>query len=621
MDSRRDARTVRIAMNRWLATSIFSLLFAGVIFFLGIGWGLPTRQYDSYLFGDRPVWTGQQIMQLGGDRVPGSGLGADVDRDPICPADLAAGEYLLNRDDAQRAEIVRRYRLYSAQPDEMITFMSLAGMRPGRLELDPGLYQYGGLWVYPVGALLRTAAAARLVELRADPAYYLDHPEEFGRFYVVARSYSAAWGVLGAAAVFWVVRRCTQSVPVTALATCTFALLPVVTNMSHEAKPHLAGAALMLWACVAAAMYAAGGPRLWWVASAGLCGGATGMILSSWPIVLVIPVMLVLRRNLPIGQRVVILLAGAIIALDVYFATNPYVLKHLLSWHAPANPLRSNLANSAAMYRPQFSVAGMGEAALLLGYAATPPVILLGLVGAVVLLRPSRAASGDPALQRALVLLLAAPALAILAQFALVAAGKPGEHARFAMFPAVVLLLLAVAGTWRLGRGGWLAWIGLLLIAVRVGVGGASYLWHFVDDASGSTRLAAAERLRERMPAVGGTLAVSAEPAPYACPPVDLFRHQIVLVPRGAPTPPPHADVCLFPVDDPTPLIGRVGADAVILSPPRILPTPISWARKPWLVRFSTRADHIPPGPGSDAVDQADPTATTREAASRPAGD
>ena len=36
--------------------------------------------------------------------------------------------------------------------------------------------------------------------------YYLDHPEEFGRFYRVARIYSGLWGLVGAWAVFTLVR-------------------------------------------------------------------------------------------------------------------------------------------------------------------------------------------------------------------------------------------------------------------------------------------------------------------------------------------------------------------------------------------------------------------------------
>src|SRR4029078_8243465 len=82
---------------------------------------------------------------------------------------------------------------------------SLAGMRPGEGKLDPRLYQYGGLWVYGVGAMLKTASTVGFAELRGGAGgldYYLDHPDAFRRVYVVARLYSALWGVVGAWAVY-----------------------------------------------------------------------------------------------------------------------------------------------------------------------------------------------------------------------------------------------------------------------------------------------------------------------------------------------------------------------------------------------------------------------------------
>ena len=57
-----------------------------------------------------------------------------------------------DQDSVNRARILRRYKLYSFQPDEMNTFRALAEMHPDAMQFDPRLYQYGGLWIYPVGA-------------------------------------------------------------------------------------------------------------------------------------------------------------------------------------------------------------------------------------------------------------------------------------------------------------------------------------------------------------------------------------------------------------------------------------------------------------------------------------
>src|ERR1700733_9384548 len=122
--------------QRWRLAML--MLVGLAVFSCGINWGLPSRAVDPFLFGEHPIWSGQEIAQLAGERAD-SNLGADVQRN------AAVRGSFINETDQQRAQIVRRYRLYTYQPDEMITMMSLASMRGG----DPKLYQYGGLWIYP----------------------------------------------------------------------------------------------------------------------------------------------------------------------------------------------------------------------------------------------------------------------------------------------------------------------------------------------------------------------------------------------------------------------------------------------------------------------------------------
>ena len=570
-------------MTRSCAVLIACLIFTALAFALGISWGLPTRAFDPFLFGSRQPWSGSELADLTGDRGPDR-LGADVDRNPLS----AQGQgQILNADDAARAAIVLRYRLYSAQPDEMITFMALAGMQPRHGQIDPRLYQYGGLWVYGVGGLLGAAKLLGMIELRGDLAFYLDRPEAFARFYVVARVYSAAWGVAGAAAVWWLTRRLSRSILPAALATIGFALLPVVINMAHEAKPHLPAAALMLLACVAATRFVETARRRWWIATAILCGAAVGMILSAWPVVFVVPAML-LARPKPWSQRIFIAVTCGIIAIDVYLITNPYVLKHAMAWSQPDNPLRSNLQNSSAMYDAGLSMQGATDAARLFGYAATPVVAVLGLLGLTGIFLFGRSGTRDAdqpeSSDRSPAVVLLVPSLIILGQFTLLASGKPGEYARFALFPAVACLIFAVAGVWRLGRGSWLSVVAIGLVLLRVGVGGASYAWHFINDAGGRpSRLIAADRLRQVLP-TGATLGVLAEPAPYSIPPVNLFDTRIVLRPAdGLPV-----DAAIVAVDDPArPPPGEWNA---VWVRPRLLPTPISWAGKTWLLRLPPSA-------------------------------
>ena len=545
------------------------LLLALGWFAVGINWGLPSRRADAFLFGDRHPWSGKEILQLAGGASVDPDRGADVDVNPVSDRERPV---VLNETDAQRAEIVRRYRLYSYQPDEMITFNALRQMNPGAGQLDPKLYQYGGLWVYPVGALLKLASVAGLVELRADVAYYLDHPDAFGRFYVVARFYSALWGTGGVWAVYRLVRHITAAGGLAPfVAAACFATMPVVVNMAHEAKPHLPGAVLMLLAVLAATNYAQTGRRRWWIAAGALCGAAFGMVLSSLPIFVILPVMTLLRKQ-PWRDRIIVTLAAGFIGVDVYFLTNPYVLLHLVA----QNPvLTSNLGNSTAMYAASGSLDALLNAALLIAEGASPVLAAVGVVGTVLLGRRAwkvRADTSAPAVaRRATGLLLAAPALLVGVQFVALAAGKPGEYGRFGILPDTFLLVEAVvaAATFVTRPGPRRLVLGALLLTTSLF--GAAYLWRFVDDSHGATtRLRAAADLA----AVPGDIALEQEPAPYRLPPVNLFERRLILLPRGGQPVDVNATVVRpadVPGGDSLPPAGKWG---------RAFPARISWAGK-----------------------------------------
>jgi len=75
----------------------------------------------------------------------------------------------------------------------MITLRALAQMHPGEMDFDPRLYQYGGLWIYPVGGIIKAAGYTDWLSVTSDRGRYLDHPDEFAKFYILMRGYSAFW--------------------------------------------------------------------------------------------------------------------------------------------------------------------------------------------------------------------------------------------------------------------------------------------------------------------------------------------------------------------------------------------------------------------------------------------
>jgi hypothetical protein len=483
------------------------LILAACSFLLGIHWGLPSRATDSYLFGVRTPWTGSEIIKLAPADV--DERGADVDANPIRDRSQVI---VLNETDAQRAEIVRRYRLFSYQPDEMITFKSLSRLRENNG--DPRLYQYGGLWIYPVGALLKLASLVGYVDLRSDQAFYLDHPDAFGRFYIVARVYAAIFGVVGTWAVIWIVRRLNAGFIMSLAAGVCFAVMPVVVNLAHEAKPHLPALVLMLLAVVAAAKYMDFGEMKWAALAGVLCGASFGMILSGLLAFAILFVMVFLRQG-EVHRRMPALAIAMAAGVVTYVLTNPFVLINIVS---RPERFQSNISNSTDMYGT--SGGGFGNALRLIMTGTSPLLAFVGVCGIFFLIRERIGR------------LLLAPAALVLVMFIALAAGKPPEYARFALPLDVTLLIAAFTALGR-ARHHWpRVALATLLIAFTT-VSAVPYWRGFLRDCAPTTsRLSAALGLH-LMP--HRELRLSAEPAPYCLPPVDLFRTKLLLVPPGQP--------------------------------------------------------------------------------------
>ncbi len=500
------------------------LLLASASFFTGIQWGLPSREADPFLFGDKTPWTGAEIVALAPKAA--DDRGADVDANPIADRQHTV---VLNETDVQRAEIVRRYRLFSNQPDEMITFMSLSRIREN--SGDPRLYQYGGLWIYPVGALIKV-----VLNPKADQAFYLDHPEAFAKFYVVARVYSALFGIAGAWAVYWIVRRLSGGILIPLASALCFAMLPVVVNLSHEAKPHLAGTVLMLLAIIAASKFVETGRTRFAVLSGALCGAAFGMIISAL-VAFSIPFVMIALRWDASRRRASVLGAALAAGVAVYAVTNPFVLINSI---ARPERFKSNLQNSTAMYST--GTTGLGNAIGLIIEGASPLVVAVGIAGATFLFAQRLARrQGAPvggllevSVEGDVGWLLFVPATLVTAMFVVLASRKPPEYARFALLVDVALVVAAFAALGRVKNTLPRAIMAVTLL-VFTGVCAWPYWVGFVRDcAPMSSRYVAAKDVKQFTDVGARTLRLSSEPAPYCVPPVDLFKTKLLLAPPGS---------------------------------------------------------------------------------------
>jgi hypothetical protein len=267
----------------------------------------------------------------------------------------------------------------------------------------------------------------------------------------------------------------------------------------------------------------------WVIATGALCGAATGMVLSALPAFVLIPVMLIVRRDSQIKNRISIGVISVCLGLLVYFATNPYVAIHLIN---NRELLKANLGNSAAFYTFNVAPAAIGNAIRLMLEGVSPVLAASGIAAIIALaffrFRTSRPIS--PAIW-----LLIVPAAIGAAQFFVFAVNQPSDYGRFALLPDIVLALAAILGAAIIVKNSRWRNIVLIVLFLTTAAAGALYLQRFVRDCRASTsRMREAEALQRMCDSHSPTIAVLAEPAPYNTPPLDVFRWRIKLLPRGA---------------------------------------------------------------------------------------
>ncbi len=474
---------------------IIAGLLSLVFFLPGLTWGLPSRNTDRYLFGERTPWTGRELVALAGSL--DANAAADVDRA------TDAGRWL-NDTDAKRAEIVIRYRLYSQQPDEMLTLRAVASMA-ARRSTDPQFYTYGGLWTYPAAGLIGVASLLDIIE-RGDLAFYLDQPSEFAKMYVVMRLYAAAWAAIGAALMYVIVRRLTRQAWLGLAAAVTFSLLPAINIAAHEAKPHLPGAVLVLAAVAAADAYRRHGRTRHLLLAGGLSGAAAGMVVTMAVSFIVLPAAWWMRRR---KTRPAMLGVACVLSVAVFVVTNPFAVLN-------ATALGSNASNTADHY-----VIGLNAFDAAMGFLLYGGMFVVPIGGVVL-----------PPLWfmrrrvRPMLVLLGLPSLVMLVAFAVTAEGRPPDHVRFALLPICMAIIVtyALIPLLSLARGRLIA-VGLpIVLLVFSLVSEDRWLSEFVANVrSGGVRAEVADALTE-LP--GGVLTVPATPAPYVVPAFDLWAWQ-----------------------------------------------------------------------------------------------
>ena len=206
----------------------------------------------------------------------------------------------------------RSFMVQSVNPDEKKSFIILSQMRPWKLEFKPLYLQYGGAFIYPLGAFLKGASLLGLAKLVPDMAHYLRFPEDMGRLYLAGRVFLLIFN-LGTLWLLFDLGSRLSNWQTGFAAALLFAFCPVVVINSHILKPH-----------PYAAFWALAGLRYMLLGRDALCGAAAGLAaganLSLIPF-LGLPALGGWRKR-DLGAAV----KGTCLGLFVCLALNPFLL-------------------------------------------------------------------------------------------------------------------------------------------------------------------------------------------------------------------------------------------------------------------------------------------------------
>ncbi len=220
-------------------------------------------------------------------------------------------------------KLLNSYRsllLQSGHPDEKKSFVILSQMRPWRLEFKPLYIQYGGAFIYPLGAFLGAAHLTGLIHLTPGMEYYLLHPEDIGSLYLAGRVFMLLFQ-LGTVLLLFKLGERLAGARAGAAAAVLGALTPLAALNTHVIKPHPYAAFWALAACWYLLEALSRNRRRDFLACGACAGMAAGSLFSMIPL-LGLPLAGLLAGVRPRKEAFM----GAAAGVAVFVAANPYVL-------------------------------------------------------------------------------------------------------------------------------------------------------------------------------------------------------------------------------------------------------------------------------------------------------
>jgi len=416
--------------ERWLLVVLVAALLVG-----SLDWGLPSAErVEVLLSAHRLSEEDEESLTVLRER---HYSGGQVDRPS--GAELSGPE---------RIEALRAFLIGSAAVDERKPYSALSRMDPWRLDLDPGIYIYGGSFLYPIGGLIVAADRLGWLTIHRQLHRYVERPQDAARLYLIGRAVSTA-AYLGVLVLLGPLGDRLGGRMAGSFAMLTWSLSTVALNQGVVTKPHVYAA---FWSLLAVGiLIGAERGSLRRVMLAGAAAGlAAGASLAAGVAVVMLPLLIPDRDTRWARARRTLLLWGA--ALGAFLLSNPYLpfvttrFAAELVTHGSADGW--GYANVVLAKLPAY----LAEVAR--GYAA--PLSILGLVAA-----PFALFARSRQVRR----------LGAFFLLHLLVVGLSLANLRISLFLGPILCLFVGLGArwlWRAiaARSGWVAFLVLVLLSL-----------------------------------------------------------------------------------------------------------------------------------------------------------
>ncbi|MCB4790792.1 MAG: glycosyltransferase family 39 protein [Elusimicrobia bacterium] len=324
-------------MSKKHYAALFTILVLSLVLNLtGIKWGIPSNKNIDLIM-ETQGRTGDfyRLMKSTRDEVYKYSEGSPIGRYKEAGMNYSSPLYrslnvphdknlLIPQADNFKANIMRPFFLRSFSGDEQMTIAALGTMHPKSLDFNPRLFQYGGVYIYGMGASLALAHIARLVTINPDITFYFKNPDEMGKIFAFSRSLNALFVLLTVIVLFLISIKY-YNLNVAISAALLYILNPSVIFQAHILKPYILAAlfsSLTIYysLCI---LNDNSKPVYYWLS--GLFTGLTIGTLVPYGIIIAAPIFAHFLSARKFNRNLIILIIFPFIVL---LLTNPYwVLK------------------------------------------------------------------------------------------------------------------------------------------------------------------------------------------------------------------------------------------------------------------------------------------------------